>query len=273
MSFFRTTLLLSLLTGIFLGAGFLIAGISGAVIALFFAAFFNFFSYWYSDKIVLNMYGAKKLKNEEIEEIVSKLAKKAKIQKPKLYLINTLVPNAFATGRNEKNSAIVVTKGLINSLDKEEIEGVLAHEISHIKNHDILISTMAATIGGAISFLANIAWWSLFIGDSNRDGLIFLPLLIFAPIGAAIVQLAISRTREYEADYSAGIITKNPLGLANALRKIESFVLANPIRGNSATSHLFIVNPFKADAISKLFSTHPKTEDRIKRLEELAKKI
>jgi len=273
MSFFRTTLLLSLLTGIFLGAGFLIAGISGAVIALFFAVFLNFFSYWYSDKIVLNMYGAKKLKNEEIEEIVSKLAKKAKIPEPELYSIDASVPNAFATGRNEKNSAIVVTRGLINSLDKEEIEGVLAHEISHIKNRDILISTMAATIGGAISFLANMAWWSLFVGDSNRDNLIFLPLLIFAPIGATIVQLAISRTREYEADHSAGIITKNPLSLANALRKIESFVKTNPIRGNSATSHLFIVNPFKADAISKLFSTHPKTEDRIKRLEELAKKI
>ncbi len=167
----------------------------------------------------------------------------------------------------------MVTKGLIDNLDKEEIEGVLAHELSHIKNHDILISTMAATIGGAISFLANIAWWSLFMGDSDRNSLMFIPLLILAPVGAMIVQLAISRTREYGADYSAGIITKNPTGLAKALKKIEGFVKLNPTKGNAATSHLFIVNPFKADAISKLFSTHPSTEERIKRLEELSKNL
>ncbi len=273
MAFIRTTLLLGLLTGIFLGAGFLLAGFFGAIIALFFAFFLNFFSYWYSDKIVLKMYRAKKLENEEIKEIVSRLAKKAKIPKPELYSINTQAPNAFATGRNEKNSAVVVTKGLIDNLDKEEIEGVLAHELSHIKNHDILISTMAATIGGAVSFLANIAWWSLFMGDSDRNSLMFLPLLILAPVGAMIVQLAISRTREYGADYSAGIITKNPIGLAKALRKIEGFARANPVRGNSATSHLFIINPFKADAMAKLFSTHPSTGERIKRLEDLAKKI
>ncbi len=273
MALIKTTLLLGLLTGIFLGAGFLVAGFFGAVIALFFAFFLNFFSYWYSDKIVLKIYRAKQLKNSEIEEIVSKLAKKAEISKPKLYSIETSIPNAFATGRNEKNSAVVVTKGLIDNLDKEEIEGVLAHELSHIKNHDILISTMAATIGGAISFLANIAWWSLFMGNSDRNSLMLIPLLILAPVGAMIVQLAISRTREYGADYSAGIITKNPTGLAKALKKIEGFVKSNPVKGNAATSHLFIVNPFKADAISKLFSTHPSTEERIKRLEELSKNL
>ena len=273
MALIRTTLLLGLLTGIFLGVGFLLAGVSGAMMALVFAIFMNSFSYWYSDKIVLKMYKATPLKNAELEETVHKLAKKAKITNPKLYLMKSAIPNAFATGRNDKHAAVVVSSGLLNNLEKEEIEGVLAHELSHIKNHDILISSMAATIGGAISFLANMAWWSLFMGDRDNNNLRFLPMLILAPIGATIVQLSISRTREYGADYSAGIITKNPKGLANALRKIEGFAKANPVKGNAATAHLFIINPFKADAMSKLFSTHPSTKDRIQKLEELDKKL
>jgi len=273
MAALRTTLLFGLLTGIFLGFGFLIAGFLGAMIALFCAFVFNLFSYLYSDKIVLSMYGAKKLENKELEEIVSKLAKKMGIRKPKLYIADISIPNAFATGRNEKNAVVVVTKGLIESLDKEEIECVLAHEFSHIKNRDILISTMAATIGGAISYLANLAWWSLFMSDSEKNNLIFLPLLVLAPIGATLVQLAISRAREYSADYLAGIVTRNPLGLANALRKIEYCISRNPMSGNSGTSHLFIVNPFRADSISKLFSTHPPTEERIRKLEELHREL
>ncbi|MCK4428756.1 MAG: M48 family metalloprotease, partial [Candidatus Aenigmarchaeota archaeon] len=228
---------------------------------------------WYSDKIVLKMYRATPLKNAELEEMIHKLAKKAEISPPKLYVMNTPAPNAFATGRNDKNAAVVVSSGLINALDKKEIEGVLAHELSHIKNHDTLISTMAATIGGAISFLANMAWWSLFMGDNDNNSLMFIPLLLLAPIGATIIQLSISRTREYGADQSAGILTKNPSGLASALRKLESFSKANPVRGNPATAHLFIVNPFKADAMSKLFSTHPSTKERIQKLEELEKKL
>lgn len=273
MAFIRTTLLLSLLTGIFLGGGFLIAGAEGAMIALVFAVFMNFFSYWYSDKIVLKIYHAKPLKNSEIEEMVRKISKEAKIANPKLYLMETQVPNAFATGRNDKNAAVVVSSGLINNLEKEEIEGVLAHELSHIKNHDILISSMAATMGGAISFLANMAWWSLFMGDRDNNSLMFLPMLILAPISATIVQLSISRTREYGADYSAGVITKNPIGLANALRKLENFSKSNPVKGNAATAHLFIINPFKEDAMSRLFSTHPSTKERIQKLEELEKKL
>ncbi len=274
MAFIRTTLLLSLLTGIFLGGGFLIAGVNGAMIALVFAVFMNFFSYWYSDKIVLKMYKATPLKNAELEETVRKLAKEAKIANPKLYLMKSGVPNAFATGRNDKHAAVVVSSGLLNNLDKEEIEGVLAHELSHIKNHDILISSMAATMGGAISFLANMAWWNMFLGgDQDNNSLMFLPMLILAPISATIVQLSISRTREYGADYSAGVLTKNPKGLANALRKLENFASANPVKGNAATAHLFIINPFKADAMSKLFSTHPSTKERIQKLEELEKKL
>ncbi|RLJ00747.1 MAG: protease HtpX [Candidatus Aenigmatarchaeota archaeon] len=274
MAFIRTTLLLSLLTGIFLGAGFLIAGAEGAIIALVFAVFMNFFSYWYSDKIVLKMHKAIPLKNAELEETVHKLAKKAKIANPKLYLMKNGVPNAFATGRNDKHAAVVVSTGLLNNLDKEEIEGVLAHELSHIKNHDILISSMAATIGGAISFLANMAWWNMFLGgDQDNNILMSLPMLILAPISATIVQLSISRTREYGADNSAGVLTKNPKGLANALRKLENFASANPVKGNAATAHLFIINPFKTDAMSKLFSTHPSTKERIQKLEELEKKL
>ncbi|OYT43184.1 MAG: protease HtpX [Candidatus Aenigmarchaeota archaeon ex4484_56] len=268
----RTVLLLGFLTSIFLGAGFLIAGTFGMTVAFIIAVFFNLFSYWYSDKIVLSMYRAKPVKNKEIDNIVEELAEKAKIKKPKLYIVDTKIPNAFATGRNPDNSAIAVTKGLIEELDKDEIEGVLAHEISHIKNRDILISTIAATIGGAISYLVNIAWWSIFAGDRDNN-ILLLPLLLLAPLSATIVQLAISRAREYHADYSAGIITRKPLSLASALRKIENFANSYKIRGNHATSHMFIVNPFRGDSLSKLFSTHPPTYERIKKLEELNKKI
>jgi heat shock protein HtpX len=272
-SFFRTTILLATLTAIFLGVGFLIGGFLGATLALIIAFGINFFSYWYSHKIILSLYKAKPFKNRELEEMVDELSKKAEIRKPRLYLIDTDIPNAFATGRNDKNACIAVTSGLIQNLNKEEIKGVLAHELSHIKNKDVLVSTIAATIGGAISYLANIAWYSLFFSQEDRNSLILLPLLFLAPIGALLVQMGISRGREYMADYSAGVITRDPLSLANALRKIEGAVSKNPIKGNHATSHLFIVNPFKVDSLSKLFSTHPSTKDRIRRLEELNVKL
>jgi heat shock protein HtpX len=271
INFFRTTILLATLTAILLGFGYLIGGFFGAAIALIFAFILNFFSYWYSHKIVLSIYRAKPIKNKELEKIVSELAEKAEINKPGLYLIETEIPNAFATGRNDKNSCVVVTRGLLESLNKNEIRAVLAHEISHIKNRDVLVSTVAATIGGAISYLAQIAWYNVFFSQEERNSLILLPLLFLAPIAALLVQLAISRGREYLADYSGAIITKDPISLARALEKIESFVLRNPMKGNHATSHLFIVNPFRADSLSKLFSTHPSTEDRIRKLEELSK--
>jgi len=271
INFFKTTVLLGLLTAILLGIGYFAGGFLGATIALIFAFVLNFFSYWYSHKIVLSIYRAKPIRDKILDEMVSELAEKANINKPNLYIIETEIPNAFATGRNDKNSCIVVTRGLLENLNKNEIRAVLSHEISHIKNRDVLVSTVAATIGGAISYLANIAWYNIFFPQEDRNSLILLPLLFLAPIAALLIQLAISRGREYLADYSGAIITKDPLSLAHALRKIENFILRNPLRGNHATSHLFIVNPFRGDALSKLFSTHPSTEDRIRKLEELSK--
>lgn len=268
MAFFRTTLLLGLLTGILLVSGFLIAGVGGMTIALIFAFLINFFAYWYSDKIVLTMYHAKPLKDKKLNSIVEELSKEAGIPKPKVYVVETEIPNAFATGRDPKHSAVAVTTGLINYLEDEEIKGVIAHEIAHIKNRDVLVSTLAAVIAGAIAYLAQIAWWSMF-SNRERGNAILLPLIFLAPIAATLVRLAISRGREYHADYTGAVISKNPLGLASALEKISSFTKSHPIRGNVATSHMWIVNPFKADTIANLFSTHPKTEERIRRLKEM----
>lgn len=273
----RTTLLLGLLTGILLVIGFLWAGITGMTFFLILAFILNFAVYWYSDKIVLRMYRAKEIpENEEPElhETVEKLAEEAKIPKPKLYLVKMDVPNAFATGRSPKKGVVAVTSGLLNSLNKDEIEGVVAHEIAHIKSRDTLTSVVAATIAGAISYIAYIAWWSMFLGGGRRGGsVLLLPLVILAPLAATLVRLAISRGREYKADENGSIFSKNPLSLASALEKISSSVKKNPIKGNAATSHLFIVNPFKGDALSNLFSTHPNVELRVARLKELAKKL
>lgn len=266
MAFIRTTLLLGLLTGIFLGIGFLLGGMGGATVALIFAALMNFFAYWYSDKIVLKMYGAKPSGDRRLNSIVERLAKEAYLPKPKVYIINTPVPNAFATGRDPKHAAVAATRGLLDALDKEEVEGVIAHELAHIKNRDTLISTMAATIAGAISWLGYMAWW----GMSGRRGgsALLLPLIILAPLAATIVRMAISRGREYHADYTGAIISKNPSGLASALQKIEHIARNHPMQGNAATAHMWIVNPFKGDAIVSLFSTHPPVAERVKRLKE-----
>ncbi len=271
MAFLRTAALLGLLTGVLLAAGFFFAGFTGMTLALIFAVFINFISYWFSDKIVLSMYRAKPLEDKKLDSIVEKLAKEANIPKPKLYTVKAPIPNAFATGRNPKNSAVVVTDGLLNTLDEEEIEGVLAHELSHIKNRDTLVSVMAATIAGAISFLAQMAWYSLIFGNRRQGGgsLVLLPLLILAPLAAILIQLAISRGREFHADYTGAIISKKPLALASALEKISHEAKARPMSGNSATSHLWIVNPFKGDNFVKLFMTHPETSERIKRLKEI----
>ncbi len=275
----RTTLFFALLIAIFLGIGFLIGGISGMTIALFLALAVNFLAYWYSDKIVLSMYGAREVRKEEnpkLHEIVEKLSRKAEIPKPRVYLIDSPSPNAFATGRSPRHSAVAVTRGLLELLDEEELEGVLSHELAHIKSRDTLISTVAASVGGAISYLAQLAWYFMVFSEEREGGYGFflLPLLIFAPLAATLVQLAISREREFEADRVGGIISKKPLGLASALRKIAEGVRMVPLeRGNFATSHLFIVNPFRGEWISRLFSTHPPIEERIKRLEKLAEEI
>lgn len=276
MAIFRTTVLLGLLAGIFVAVGFLLGGVFGATAALAFAALFNVAAYWYSDKFVLRMYKARPLPKKEepeLHKMIDRLAEHAEIPKPRLYIVNIATPNAFATGRNPQHAAIAVTSGLLGVLNKEELEGVLAHEMAHVKNRDILISTLAATIAGAIAWIAQIAWYSAMFGGGRRGGgnmLILLPAIILAPMAAMLVQLAISRAREYGADYSGALISKKPLALAGALEKIAATVKHIPLkRGSRATAHMFIVNPFKGDMLIRLFSTHPPVAERCRRLKEM----
>lgn len=265
--YLRLILLLGSLTGLFLAIGFYFAGTVGVTTGFAIALLTNFIAYWYSDSFVLKLYNAKPAGNDypDLDSSLEKIAKKAGIVKPKLYLINMNVPNAFATGRSPKKSAVAVTKGLLQ-LSIEEIEGVLAHEIAHIKNRDTLIATMAATIAGAITWIAYI----FFYGDQrNRNTFSLLLLFILAPISATLIRLAISRNGEFSAD-KTGAMLSDPLNLASALEKISSYAKNHPIRGNQSTSHLFIVNPFSAGTMARLFSTHPDTETRIKRLRQMA---
>lgn len=271
INMFNTVLMLGLLTGILLGTGFLLGGLLGALIALIFAFVINFFSYWYSDRMVLRIYGAQRLEDPEINSIVEKLARDAKIPKPRVYRIDEDSPNAFATGRNPQNSAVAVTRGL-KKLNKKEIEAVLSHEMGHIRNRDTLIQTVAATIGGAVAFLAQMSYYSLLLGGRRRGaesllGVVFI--VIFAPLAAFLIRMAISRNREYKADYTGATISRKPGALASALRKISSSCHSKPIKGPSATSHLWIINPFESDWFTGLFSTHPPIEKRVEKLEEM----
>ncbi|WP_163327754.1 zinc metalloprotease HtpX [Desulfurobacterium thermolithotrophum] len=285
----KTTILLGLLTGMLLVFGKLLGGNVGMVIALFMAAIMNFGSWYFSDKIVLSMYGVRLLEKEDapvLHEIVERLAKNAGIPKPKVGIAPMDVPNAFATGRNPENGVVVVTPKIVELLDQDELEGVLAHEIAHIKNRDTLIQAVAATIGGAITTLANMAQWFLLFGGAKREeedggwaeviGTVLM--VILAPIAATLIQMAISRSREYKADETGGMISGKPEALASALKKLEEYSMRIPpeiakAEVNPATSHLFIVNPLKGDAIAALFSTHPPTEERVRKLLELAKRL
>ncbi len=269
---FKEVVLLGLLTGLLLAAGYTFGGVGGMTIALFLAFLMNFISYWHSDKIILKLYKAKEVTaadSPDLHRIVIKLAREAKIPKPKIYLMNTQNPNAFATGRNPQHAAVAITSSLLNILNHDEIEGVLAHEIGHIKNRDTLISTIAATLAGAIAFLGQIAWWSMFTRDRNNGGAVLFPLIILAPVGASLIRMAISRTREYKADYSGAVFSKKPLSLASVLEKISAINTQHPVHGNPATSHMFIVNPFKSNAFVKMFSTHPPVEERVRRLGQI----
>lgn len=273
---FKTAMLLGLLTALIIIAGGAVGGRGGMMIALVLAAGMNFFSYWFSDKIVLKMTKAQPLSEAEaprVHAITNSLCARAGIPAPKIYLLPKEAPNAFATGRNPEHAAMAVTAGLVHMMDEAELEGVIAHELSHIKHRDILISSIAATIGGAVMVLASIARWGAIFGGygSSRDddGGGIIPILltaILAPVAAMLIQAAISRSREFEADAGAAAMTGNPDGLARALLKLDSASKRIPMRVSHTASHMFIVKPLGGRGLAGLFSTHPPIEERVTRL-------
>jgi len=278
MNGFKTMLLMMVLTLMLVFFGGLLGGKSGMTFALIMAFGMNFFAYWFSDKIVLRMYRAEEVTERDAPElynIVKRLTQAAGLPMPKLYIIDEDQPNAFATGRNPEHSAVAVTTGILRLLSREEIEGVIAHELSHIKNRDILVATIAAAIAGAISYLAQMAQWAMIFGGRDRDEeggnpIVALVMMIVAPIAAMLIQLAISRSREYGADETGAKICGNPLHLANALKKLHMASQRIPMEANPSTAHMFIVNPLTGGGFARLFSTHPPIEDRIARLEAMA---
>jgi heat shock protein HtpX len=282
MNQFRTFFLMLVLTVLFILVGTAIGGKSGAVYAFIFAALMNFFSYWFSDKIVLRMYGATEVSQSEAPElygIVAELTSKASLPMPKVYIMENDTPNAFATGRNPTHAAVAVTSGILRILSRDELMGVIGHELSHIQHRDILISTIAATMAGAISILASMARWGAMFGGFRSDDeegggggniLVVLLVSIFASIAAMLIQLAISRSREYLAD-EGGAHLAHPLSLAKALEKLEVASQRIPMDANPSTAHMFIVNPLRGGGVLSLFSTHPPIEERIARLEEMAR--
>lgn len=277
MNGLKTVLLMGLLTGLFLAVGYMAGGQQGMYIALALAAVMNFVSYWFSDKIVLAMYRARPVEEAEapwLYRIVGRLAQRAGIPMPRLYLIPSHSPNAFATGRDPRHAAVAVTDGILRILTEDELEGVIGHELAHVQHRDVLISAVAATLAGALMILARLAWFgNLFLGGGERrrgGGLEALVLLVVAPIAAALIQMAISRSREYSADAKSAELTGNPLALARALAKLREASAAIPLPAEPNTAHLFIVNPLRGGTLVNLFSTHPPLEDRIARLERMA---
>lgn len=280
MNTLKTTFLMALLTVLVVTAGGALGGQGGMVTAFVFAVVMNGASYWFSDKIVLRMYGAKEVDRKDapkLYRILQDLTLRAHMPMPRVYVIPQDAPNAFATGRDENHAAVAVTEGILDILTESELRGVLAHELSHVKNRDILIGTIAATMAGAISMLANIAQWGLIFGgrsSDNREGgnpIAALAMIILAPLVAMLVQLAISRGREYGADATGATISGDPLSLANALKKLQRGVEKIPMEANPATAHMFIVSPLTGGGLMTLFSTHPPLEERISRLEEMAR--
>lgn len=275
----KTFMLMAAITALFIGIGRAIGGQSGMVFALLLAVGMNFFSYWFSDKMVLKMYNAQEVdatSAPEFYNMVQELAQKADLPMPRVYLINENAPNAFATGRNPKNAAVAATTGIVRALSAKELRGVMAHELAHVKHRDILISTISATMAGAISSLANFA---MFFGGRDEEGnrsnpIVNIAVMILAPMAAAMIQMAISRSREYEADRGGAEISGDPMALASALDKIQKYAAGIPFNAaesHPATAQMMIINPLFGGGISKMFSTHPATEERMARLHEMAR--
>ena len=277
MNTLKTAFLMTVMMILFLLVGYLLGGNSGMTIAFIFALAMNFGSYWFSDKLVLSMYRAKEVTLEtapKFYNLVRELSKSANLPMPRVYIINDPTPNAFATGRNPEHAAVAATTGILQGLNNEELAGVISHELAHVKHRDILTGTIAATLVGTITFVAQMAGWALMFGrgrDDDNNGLGALFMLIVAPIAATLIQFAISRSREFAADEGGARISNNPMALASALGKISNANQIKPVNNvQPATAHMFIVNPLKGGGVMKLFSTHPPVEERIKRLQEIA---
>lgn len=286
MNNFKTAILLSLMMILFMLAGRALGGQNGMLMMFGLSLLFNFVSYWYSDKIVLKMYKAREVNAQsapELSKMVAGLARRARLPMPKVYVIDTDVPNAFATGRNPEHAAVAATSGIMRALSYEELEGVLAHELAHVKNRDTLISTVAATMAGAITMIADMLRWGMILGGSRRDNndnaagsIASIAMIILAPIAAMLIQMAISRSREFVADETGGRISNKPLALASALRKIENYAQRKVLPdATPATSNMFIINPLGGvrSLFGSLFSTHPPTAERIAKLEQLAREL
>lgn len=273
MNTMRTLALMTLLTLVLVFAGGALGGQGGALMALIFAGVMNLGSYWFSDKIVIKMYRGQEAQSGELYEVVRELCERNDLCMPKVYILPQDTPNAFATGRNPQHAVVAATQGIIQILSRDEIKGVMAHELAHVQNRDILIGSIAATIAGAITYLAHIAQWGLIFGgrdDEDSNPLALIGMMILGPIAAMLVQMAISRSREYGADETGARFAGNPRSLASALRKLEMANKRIPMQKvNEATAHMFIVSPLSGSKMAGLFSTHPPVEERVRRLESL----
>ncbi len=274
MNTLKTVLLMTLMTLLLVALGGAIGGQGGATFALVMAGMMNFGSYWFSDRIVIAMYRGREVNSGPLYEVVAELCQRNGLPMPRVYVLPQTTPNAFATGRNPQHAVVAATEGILQMLSRDELMGVMAHELAHVQNRDILIGSIAATIAGAISWLAHMAQWALIFGggrdDEDSNPLAIIGMMILAPIAAMLVQMAISRSREYQADATGARFCGNPLSLASALRKLEAANRRLPMpQVNEATAHMFIVNPLKSGGIAGLFSTHPPMEERIRRLESM----
>jgi len=271
MQMFRTVFFLTALTLLLVFIGGAVGGQQGALLALVMAGVMNFGSYWFSDKVVISMYRGREIHDGALYDVVGEICRQNNLPQPKVYILPQAAPNAFATGRNPEHAAVAATEGILQILTREELLGVMAHEMAHVSNRDILISSIAATIAGAISWVSHMALWFGGSNDEDSNPLALIATVLFAPLAAMLVQMAVSRSREYAADQTGARFAGNPLALASALRKLEAAARQIPMpQANEATAHMFIVNPLKGSGLQSLFSTHPPVEERVRRLEEMA---